>query len=543
MIETSNPAIDVNELMERVRREAAKVMLPQNGLGRTRTTSRSAMLPAIREIPAPPVLGLSRPVESKKERLDAMLRKARGMIEVSSWIPKMFRGFFRRQGGFNRTVLDTITALAKTNEQLNKRVRELSEAASAQNQWLRVLSGQRQSDAVWMRAAQERISQTTDGQSQLTELFGKLQAELERQQGQNQQLERHGEHLRDLQGQADRAGEHLRNLQIESDRHENRTQELRQSAERLRDLQSQADRAGEHLRNLEASSEGRLQDLRNLREMLVLLEKRQINDAVYIKGELSQQSAFVQRWLDSGRPGPTGVAAEQVGRAAEWDAHRLDSFYLSFENRFRGDRAEIKERVRFYLPVLSEADAGAPGRPIIDLGCGRGEWLELLQENRLEAMGVDLNKAMVGECAERNLPVTEGDAVAYMRSLPDDSQGAVTGFHIIEHLPLETLVDLFSEARRVLRPGGLVIFESPNCKNLMVGACNFNVDPTHKNPVFPETAEFMLGTQGFESIEIKYLSPVDVTLRPEAKDLAPVLFDLFYGPQDFAVIGRKPGPR
>jgi O-antigen chain-terminating methyltransferase len=130
-----------------------------------------------------------------------------------------------------------------------------------------------------------------------------------------------------------------------------------------------------------------------------------------------------------------------------------------------------------------------------------------------------------------------------LRSLPTESQGAVTGFHIIEHLPLETLFDLLAETRRVLRCGGLAIFETPNCKNLMVGACNFNVDPTHKNPIFPETAEFMLGAVGFEKTELKYSSPVETNGIPGAQDLSPLLRQLLYGPQDFAVIGRKPASR
>ena len=103
----------------------------------------------------------------------------------------------------------------------------------------------------------------------------------------------------------------------------------------------------------------------------------------------------------------------------------------------------------------------------------------------------------------------QGDAIEFLRNLPDRSQGAVTGFHIIEHLPLEVLIQLLMHSRRVLKPGGIAIFESPNCKNLMVGACNFNIDPTHRNPVFPETAQFMLETQGFERVTLEYLTPVE----------------------------------
>lgn len=414
----------------------------------------------------------------------------------------MLRGFFRKQGGFNRSLLEAVSALAENNEALNVRVQELRATAETQDRQLLELVALGRSEADWRKAVQVLLAES------------------------HAQLERHGEQLRD---QADRAEAQVRTLA-----------EFLSVKDHLGDLQGQTDRAGEHLRNLQTISERGAQDLRNLREMLVHIEARQVNDAIFTKGELSEQSALVHRLLASGTPGEKRIGTGPSDEMAELDAHRLDAFYLSFENQFRGTRAEVKERIRFYLPLVKKAEAGGPGRRIVDVGCGRGEWLELLRENGLDAMGLDLNQAMVAQCEERNLPVTQGDAVAYLRSLPDNSQGAVTGFHIIEHLPLETLVDLFAEARRVLRPGGLVIFESPNCKNLVVGACNFNVDPTHRNPVFPETAEFMLDAQGFEKIQIEYLSPVETSHIPGSDEVAPALRALLYGPQDFAVIGRKP---
>src|SRR5206468_1453751 len=120
-----------------------------------------------------------------------------------------------------------------------------------------------------------------------------------------------------------------------------------------------------------------------------------------------------------------------------------------------------------------------------------------------------------------------------------DSHGAVTGFHIIEHLPFEVLMNLLAETRRVLRPGGIAIFESPNCKNLIVGACSFNIDPTHRRPVFPESAEFMLASQGFERVSLEYLTPIHPTSTADSDDVKAIK-DLLYGPQDFAVIGYKP---
>ena len=532
MIETSNPEIDVNKLMEQVQAEAARsssngqAPAPAQAIARTRT--RRSALPALPKPAAPLSVVFSRPIDPKKLRTEEKLENARGMITVSSAIPKLFRGLFRRQGGFNRAILDTVASLTKNNLQLNKRVQELTAVAEQQSQWLRTLAGHRQTEAAWMQAAQGLVSQQ---QAQLDS----QQAQIDAQQGRlPAQLEQHGAHLRNLQVEVDRQKDHSTGARAELDR----------NAEKLRDLQEQMDRSGTHLRNLQGEIALRAQHLHESQQMLIRLEERQVNDAIYIKGQLAQHGALLQQWHDAARALPGADAASPPNPTiAALNEQRLDTFYLSFENRFRGERAQIKEKVRPYLSILGEAAAGASGRPILDVGCGRGEWLELLKENGLEASGLDLNTAMIAQCRERGLSATHGDVIEYLRTLQDATLGAVTGFHIIEHLPLEVLIDLVAETQRVLLPGGIALFESPNCKNLMVGACNFNVDPTHRNPVFPETAAFIFETYGFEQVRLEYLSPVDTANMPGSNEIPQPLHHLLYGPQDFAVIGRKPGPR
>ena len=313
----------------------------------------------------------------------------------------------------------------------------------------------------------------------------------------------------------------------------------------MKDLQGQADRLGVHINNLQSFVDQQTAKARAAQQSLEQLTERQTNDAVFVKGELSEQQSLLQQVLGTDRRDkvPAGKRATVGDGSDKKHTRALDSFYLSFENRFRGTRAEIKKRLMFYLPFLASAQAGEKGRPILDLGCGRGEWLELLKENKLDARGVDLNSAMIAQCKEHGLDVIHRDAIDYMRSLRANSQGGVTGFHIIEHLPFETLMDFFREARRILKPGGIAIFESPNCKNLVVGAANFNIDPTHRNPVFPETAEFMLQSHGFERVRIEYLTPVaDVKFDAGTKELA-IVKDMLYGPQDFGIIAYKPASR
>jgi SAM-dependent methyltransferase len=248
-------------------------------------------------------------------------------------------------------------------------------------------------------------------------------------------------------------------------------------------------------------------------------------------------------------PGP--MDADQVRTFVTEEDHQLDALYLTFEDQFRGSRADIKEKLKVYLPLLREAGAGTEAMPVLDVGCGRGEWLELLKEEGLVAEGVDLNRVLLQQCRERGLRVTEGDVIAHLRDLRDNTLGAVSGFHIIEHLPFPVLIKLFDETVRVLKPGGLAIFETPNPENVLVGSCYFYADPTHRNPIFPPTIEFLAEQRGLVDVRIVPLPDHSWTreklelLPPEhpmAETLNPVLELVkarFHCGADFAVVGRK----
>ena len=163
-----------------------------------------------------------------------------------------------------------------------------------------------------------------------------------------------------------------------------------------------------------------------------------------------------------------------------------------------------------------------------------GEWLELLKQHDFKGIGVDINRAMLALCKEYGLDVVEGDALAFLRGQTAGSLGAVTGFHIIEHLPLKTLIQLMDEVLRALKPGGMVIFESPNPENLVIGACNFYTDPTHRNPLPPVTARHLLEVRGFRRVDTLRLNPDESGMVGDG-----TLQQLLYGPQDYAVIGYK----
>jgi O-antigen chain-terminating methyltransferase len=221
--------------------------------------------------------------------------------------------------------------------------------------------------------------------------------------------------------------------------------------------------------------------------------------------------------------------------------HDLDGIYAAFENKFRGDRQDIKQRVGIYLPKIVEAGLGTPDKVVIDVGCGRGEWLELLKEHGLQGRGIDLNRRSLAYCVEIGLDVIESDAVEYLRQLPPDSIGAVTGFHIVEHLSFFDLVSLLRETARVLHAGGIAIFETPNPENVLVGSNTFYLDPTHRNPIPPATLQFIVEATGLREVTIESLHPYPEWNKVNSND--PVLGEfvntVFFGPQDYAVIGRK----
>jgi 2-polyprenyl-3-methyl-5-hydroxy-6-metoxy-1,4-benzoquinol methylase len=260
-----------------------------------------------------------------------------------------------------------------------------------------------------------------------------------------------------------------------------------------------------------------------------------------LKTNLSTQERRLTMFLEEARKRlPNPLNQEQLQIMAEEEKHALDALYVSFEDQFRGSREDIKERLRVYLPILKKAQLGTDEMPVLDVGCGRGEWLELLQEQNLRAQGVDVNRVLVGECQQQGLEVVEKDVIVYLRTLPDASLGAVTGFHIIEHLPFEVLVKLLDETVRVLKPGGVAIFETPNPENVLVGSYTFYLDPTHRNPLPSAVVKFMAEARGLCRVEVMHLHALEAYRMEEAGlEITKRFNEYFYGPQDYAVIGWK----
>jgi SAM-dependent methyltransferase len=236
------------------------------------------------------------------------------------------------------------------------------------------------------------------------------------------------------------------------------------------------------------------------------------------------------------------VPQEQSPTFAPKERHPLDAFFAAFDEQFRGARANIKKQLHVYLPPLKEAKIGTSGNPIVDLGCGRGEWLELLQEEGMQGIGVEHNRVLVDECRQAGLDVVERDILTYLCALPDSSVSGVTGFHILEHLPFEMLLDLFDEAVRVLQPGGVAIFETPNPQNVLVSTLEFYNDPTHRTPLPSTLLKFIAEVKGLQHIKLLQLHPFPEMhkVQEAGLEVARRFNELFYGPQDYALVGWKP---
>ena len=180
----------------------------------------------------------------------------------------------------------------------------------------------------------------------------------------------------------------------------------------------------------------------------------------------------------------------------------------------------------------------APGGKVLDLGCGRGEWLELAQSYGFAAHGVDLDEGMLADCFARGLSVTHGDAIEYLAGEADGSLAIVSGFHIAEHLPFEVLQRLYREAQRALRPGGFLILETPNAENLHVGSLTFHMDPTHNKPLPPGLLSFLARHYGFARAEILRLQE---SAQLRAADTVGLL-DVFTGVSpDYGLVAQTEG--
>jgi 2-polyprenyl-3-methyl-5-hydroxy-6-metoxy-1,4-benzoquinol methylase len=230
--------------------------------------------------------------------------------------------------------------------------------------------------------------------------------------------------------------------------------------------------------------------------------------------------------------GPSGTTAETKGLLPE-----LDAFFVALGDRFRGPPELVTERLRVYLPTVRSAGLGGPA---LDLGCGRGEWLDMMRESAIEAVGVEQSPRLVGICRDKGLQVVEADLEAFLEQGPAEQWQIVTAFHVIEHLGWPGWYVFLRQCHRVLRPGGMLILETPNPGNLITAANRFHLDPTHQHPLPDALLEFAAKSVGFGPNQIMPLHH-ELEGAPKAAPsgtIAEIARHLF-GSQDYALIARK----
>jgi SAM-dependent methyltransferase len=243
--------------------------------------------------------------------------------------------------------------------------------------------------------------------------------------------------------------------------------------------------------------------------------------------------------------GVRGPAAAAVPGLDQARATEIDSYkYVGFEDRFRGSQGEIRARLEEYVPLF----AGA--RDVLDVGCGRGEFLELLAAHGIPARGVDLNHEMVEVCRARGLQVDEGDALGYLRGLPDGALGGLFAAQVVEHLQPDYLLGLLDAAYHKLRPGSRLVLETINPACWFAFFTSYIRDITHVRPLHPDTLSYFVSASGFQKVTVQFRVPY-----PEHEKLQPVpggdeasrtinanverLNALLFTYMDYAVVGER----
>jgi O-antigen chain-terminating methyltransferase len=206
--------------------------------------------------------------------------------------------------------------------------------------------------------------------------------------------------------------------------------------------------------------------------------------------------------------------------------------YGRFAERFRGSEEYVKAGQQFYLPYFAEC------RNVLDIGCGRGEFLEMMRAASVPAKGIDLAEESVATCRHKGLDAEVADLFVFLESLPEASLDGIFCSQVVEHLPPERLPEMVRLCATRLQRNGVIAIETPNPECLAIFATHFYLDPTHHRPVPHPLLAFYLEEFGVGNIEVRKLSPASESM-PSLKSLPEDFRDAFFGGLDYAILGRK----
>lgn len=313
----------------------------------------------------------------------------------------------------------------------------------------------------------------------------------------------------------------------------------------------------EQKKALEAANKQIEQNQKDAEAMLTMIQK--LNDTTQLQN--IQIKKMREDMEHQGAGTVTSIVSDAVG-AIKTTLHGVADFaehsktgesettydaidYASFENAFRGTQEQIRKAQEEYIGYFAGKDN------VLDLGSGRGEFLELLKENGISAHGVDLYEDFVDLCREKGLEAVHGDAIEHLLKQEDNSLGGIFGAQLVEHLSPEQIVTICNAAYDKLQEGSCIILETPNPRCLSVYTNAFYIDPSHIKPVHPDTLKYYMEQAGFKDVQILYtesskvpyelplLNAQNVENLEEFNSGMNLLSDLIFGSQDYAVIARK----
>jgi O-antigen chain-terminating methyltransferase len=213
-----------------------------------------------------------------------------------------------------------------------------------------------------------------------------------------------------------------------------------------------------------------------------------------------------------------------------------DQFYFAFEERFREPEVVITNRLLAYLPLLKIFEGAGRSPTAYDYNIGRGEWLRLLASRGWDAHGIDPNESIAVRAMNSGMNVEIADALEHIRSIPDKSVSLISGFHLAEHFTFEVLFDFIKEAQRVLISGGILILETPNPENILVGSSRFYYDPMRIEPLPPKYLQFLAEYLGFKTAEVIGFNASNIK---EVSALATGVRHCMEIPDDYSLIAQK----
>jgi O-antigen chain-terminating methyltransferase len=260
------------------------------------------------------------------------------------------------------------------------------------------------------------------------------------------------------------------------------------------------------------------------------IQQRFWNDLAQVRAEYERLIHSELRLLRQRASLARGV--EYVSQSAPPEFANVD--WLKFAERFRGSEDNIRARQQMYASRFREF------RPVLDIGCGRGEMLEVFRQAGIAARGIDSNDDSIALCQANGLDAEQADLFAYLSALPDASLGGVICCQVVEHLPPARLPEMIRLVHAKLCAGGLVAIETPNPECLAIFATHFYIDPTHRHPIPPALASFYLEEAGFGRIEIERLFPA-IESMPSLGELPEAFRKEFFGCLDYAAFGIKLG--